>query len=104
MERLGVRGKWFMVMGLIFGLMIWWAPAGLADEVKKPEAKAEEAKGPEMPTWNVRTDILSQYVWRGIALSRNSVVMQPSITGTYKGIAFNVVEQLRHAGAKPLWP
>ena len=31
MERLGVRGKWVIVMGLIFSLMIWWAPA-LAQE------------------------------------------------------------------------
>ena len=95
MNRLGVRGKWFMVMGLIFSLMMWWAPAGLADEakteeLKKVETKAEEAKEPEKPAWNVQTDILSQYVWRGIALSRNSAVIQPSFTGTYKGIAVNV--------------
>jgi hypothetical protein len=98
METLGVRGKWSMIMGLILSLMIWWVPAGLADEakaeksedLKKVEAKAEEAKGPEVPTWNVQTDILSQYVWRGIGLSRNSIVLQPSITGTYKGFAVNV--------------
>jgi hypothetical protein len=98
MNRLGVRGKWFMAMGVIFSLTMWWAPAGLADEattgkaedLKKVEAKAEEAKEPEKPVWNIQTDILSQYVWRGIALSRNSVVMQPSLTGTYKGIAVNV--------------
>jgi uncharacterized protein (TIGR02001 family) len=92
MESIGVRGKWFTVMGLILSLMIWWVPAGLADEAKadKPEAKTEEAKGPELPTWNVGADLLSQYVWRGIALSKNSVVLQPSITGTYKGFAFNV--------------
>ena len=98
MHRLGVRGKWFMVMGLIFCLMMWWAPAGLADEakaekaeeLKKVEATAEAAKEPEKPQWNVQTDILSQYVWRGIALSRNSAVIQPSFTGTYKGIAVNV--------------
>jgi hypothetical protein len=35
-------------------------------------------------------DILSQYVWRGQALSRNSAVVQPSLTGTYKGFAVNV--------------
>lgn len=98
MDRLGGSGKWFMGMGLICGLMFWWSPAGLAEEaktdkpeeLKKVEAKAEEAKGPEKPQWNVQTDILSQYVWRGIALSRNSVVVQPSLTGTYKGIAVNV--------------
>ncbi|MGA9756315.1 MAG: TorF family putative porin [Desulfobaccales bacterium] len=88
MESIGVKGKWFTVVGLILSLMIWWAPAALADDVK-PEAKAEEAKGPELPTWNVGADLLSQYVWRGQALSKNSVVLQPSITGTYKGFSFN---------------
>ena len=24
MNRLGVRGKWFMAMGLIFSLVVWW--------------------------------------------------------------------------------
>jgi hypothetical protein len=94
MEISGVKSKWFLVMGLIFCLMAWWVPAGLAqekqEELKKVEEKAEEAQGPELPTWNIGMDILSQYVWRGIALSRNSVVLQPSITGTYKGFAFNV--------------
>jgi hypothetical protein len=92
MENLGVRGKWFIVMGLIFSLMMWWAPAVLAEEAKveKPAAKAEEPKEPEKPQWSLQNDMLSQYVWRGIALSRNSVVMQPSLTVTYKGISFNV--------------
>jgi hypothetical protein len=98
MDRLGVRGKWCMVMGLIVGLMMWWAAAVLAEEakpekaeeLKKVEATAEEAKEPEKPQWNLQNDMLSQYVWRGIALSRNSIVMQPSLTGTYKGIAINV--------------
>jgi hypothetical protein len=98
MEISGVKRKWFMVVGLIFCLTACWVPAGLADEAKvekqetleKVEAKAEEAKGPELPTWNIGMDILSQYVWRGIALSRNSAVLQPSITGTYKGFAVNV--------------
>ena len=54
MERLGVKSKWLIVMGLMLSLMIWWVPAGLADEtkaedLKKVEAKAEEAKEPEKP-------------------------------------------------------
>jgi hypothetical protein len=97
MERLGARGKW-VVMGLILGLVTVWVPAVSADEVKsekaqelqKVEAKAEEAKEPEKPQWNFSTDFLSQYVWRGIGLSRTAMVFQPSLTGTYKGFAFNV--------------
>jgi hypothetical protein len=92
MEKLGVKSKWTTVLGLILSLTIWWVPAVLADEAKteKPEAKAGESKEPEKPQWNVQVDFLSQYVWRGIALSRNSMVIQPSITGTYKGISVNV--------------
>jgi uncharacterized protein (TIGR02001 family) len=98
MELLGVRGKWFLVMGLILCLMAWWVPVVFADEAKtenqetlqKVETAAQEAKGPEVPQWNISMDILSQYVWRGIALSRDSAVLQPSITGSYKGFAVNV--------------
>jgi hypothetical protein len=89
MEILGVKNKWFLVGGLIFCLMAWWVPAGLADEAKtekqealqKVETKVEEAKGPELPTWSLQTDILSQYVWRGIALSRNSHLSPGLIKG-----------------------
>jgi hypothetical protein len=98
MEKIGVKSNRVIAVGLLLGLMIWWAPAGWADEAKsekaqelqKVEAKAEEAQEPEKPQWNLGADILSQYVWRGIALSRNSMVLQPSLTGTYKGFAVNV--------------
>jgi hypothetical protein len=84
MKRLGGRTKWFMVMGLIFALMAWWVPAGMADE-----AKTAAAPEPEKPQWNAGVDFLSQYLWRGIALSRRSGVIEPSFTGSYKGISFN---------------
>ncbi len=95
MEKLGRRGKWAVIMGAILGLAAGWAPVGLADEAKteelqKVEAKAEEAKGSEKPQWSISTDFLSQYVWRGIALSRNAMVFQPSFTGSYKGFAVNI--------------
>lgn len=94
MAHYAARAKRGVIMSLVLGLIIWWTPAGWADEkveeLKKVEEKAEEAKGPEKPQWNIQTDILSQYVWRGIALSRNSAVVQPSFTGTYKGFAVNV--------------
>ena len=69
MENLGIKSKWAIVLGLMLSLTIWWAPAVLADEattekaedLKKVEAKAEEAKEPEKPAWNIQTDILSQY-------------------------------------------
>ncbi|MEJ2672873.1 MAG: hypothetical protein P8168_11890 [Deltaproteobacteria bacterium] len=90
----GVRSKWLVSYGLIFCLLAWGVPAAGADapkteELKKVEAKVQEAKEPEKPEWSFGVDVLSQYVWRGIALSRDSAVFQPSFTGTYKGFTFN---------------
>jgi hypothetical protein len=51
-----------------------------------PEKPAAEDK----PTASAGVDILSQYVWRGFALSRDSAVFQPSVTVGYKGFSFNV--------------
>jgi hypothetical protein len=87
-----------MAMGLLFSLMLCWSPAGLAEEaktekaaeLKKVEATAEAATEPEKPQWNVQTDILSQYVWRGIALSRNSVVVQPSSRTSEAAVAISI--------------
>ena len=50
-------------------------------------AGAEEE---EKPTANISVDILSQYIWRGYALSSDSAVIQPSFTGSYKGFSVNV--------------
>jgi hypothetical protein len=93
MNRLGVRGKWFMAIGLLFCLAAWWTPA-LAQEVAAPaaapEAKKEEAPAEDKPTASLGVDLFSQYIWRGFALSRNSVVFQPSLTVGYKGFSANV--------------
>jgi hypothetical protein len=51
-----------------------------------PEQAAEEDK----PTASAGLDVLSQYVWRGFALSRQSAVFQPSITVGYKGFSVNI--------------
>ncbi|NTV14584.1 MAG: hypothetical protein HGA96_11755 [Desulfobulbaceae bacterium] len=49
-------------------------------------ALAEEAK----PTADLNTAFLSQYVWRGFAFSRDSLVIQPSMTAAYKGVGVNL--------------
>jgi len=49
-------------------------------------ALAEEAK----PTADLNVALLSQYVWRGAAFSRNSLVIQPSMTVAYKGVGVNL--------------
>lgn len=50
------------------------------------KAEGEEDK----PTASLYTDVLSQYVWRGLALSRDSMVIQPSMTVGYQGFSVNI--------------
>jgi len=47
---------------------------------------AEEAK----PSASADVGILSQYIWRGYELSKDSVVIQPSITVSYQDVSFNL--------------
>ena len=54
------------------------------------EKTAEEKTPAERPSFNFSVDFLSQYVWRGYALSNRSLVIQPSITVSYKGFSANV--------------
>jgi len=48
-------------------------------------AKAEEEK----PAMDATVATLSQYIWRGQEMTRNSVVIQPSLTASYKGFSVN---------------
>ncbi|MDP2854721.1 MAG: TorF family putative porin [Smithellaceae bacterium] len=41
-------------------------------------------------TGEVAVSVLSAYIWRGQELSRHSVVVQPSLTASYKGFTANV--------------
>jgi hypothetical protein len=49
-------------------------------------AWAEEEK----PTADLSVSALSKYVWRGFELSKDSIVLQPSMTVGYKGFGFNL--------------
>jgi hypothetical protein len=51
-----------------------------------PEQKQEEDK----VTGQIDLSVLSAYIWRGQELSRDSVVMQPAVTASYKGFSLNV--------------
>lgn len=44
----------------------------------------------EKPTTEISTAVLSQYIWRGQELSRDSMVVQPSITVGYAGFSANI--------------
>ncbi len=67
-----------------------------AEEKPMAETKApsETAKAPaateEKPTGDFTVAAMSQYIWRGYELSRNSIVVQPSATISYNGFSANV--------------
>jgi hypothetical protein len=109
MEISGVKSKRFMVRGLILTFMImvvlgglgtWLSPVTPAqaqssseETLVKPaptEEKTVELPVSDKPTASLAVDVLSQYIWRGFALSRNSAVIQPSLTAGYKGFFVNV--------------
>ncbi len=46
--------------------------------------------GEERPSTEFAVDVLSQYIWRGFALSDDSVVIQPSMTVSYLGAYVNI--------------
>lgn len=44
----------------------------------------------EKPTGDLSVAMLSKYVWRGYELSKDSLVIQPSLTASYRGFGFNL--------------
>jgi uncharacterized protein (TIGR02001 family) len=70
---------------LLAGLILIW---GLPGRAAAEEAAQQEK--PDRPEVSASVDMLSQYVWRGLALSRGSVVFQPSMTISYKGFSANI--------------
>jgi hypothetical protein len=61
-----------------------------AAETKVASETAKAAVAEEKPTGDFIVAAISQYIWRGYELSRNSIVVQPSATIGYKGLSANV--------------
>ncbi len=75
-------------MALIGTCFMGLAPLAMAAEEIEPTTApvVEEVK----PEAELAVDVMSQYVWRGYALSGENMVIQPSMTMSYKGFAFNL--------------
>ena len=58
----------------------------LASGLVANSVRAEEEK----PEAELSVSALSQYIWRGYELSQDSIVLQPSMTISYKGFGFNL--------------
>ncbi|MBU2538291.1 MAG: hypothetical protein KKH22_07615 [Proteobacteria bacterium] len=67
-------------------LVIGVAATGVCFSMLSGAAFAEEDK----PTADLSVGILSQYIWRGQELSKDSMVVQPSMTVGYKGFSANL--------------
>ena len=89
----------FMILALVL------VPSNiLAEEEKPPAPGAGTALAPgegttvatagqdevDRPTLSADVAFLSQYIWRGYELSKDSLVIQPSVTAAYKGFSFNL--------------
>jgi hypothetical protein len=80
-----------LVIGGSLGPAAAQAPGEMTEGVQQAEKAVEQAiEEPEKPEFSGSVDMLSQYVWRGLALSRHSVVFQPSMTVSFKGFAVNL--------------
>jgi hypothetical protein len=62
------------------------AATGVCFSMFSGMAFAEEDK----PTGNLTVGAFSQYIWRGFELSKDSIVVQPSMTVGYKGFSANL--------------
>ncbi len=71
------RFRKMLSQGLLVVALLMIFPASLLAEEEKP-------------TGDVSIAVMSQYFWRGYELSRNSIVVQPSITIAYKGFSANL--------------
>ena len=60
------------------------------ETAKAPVATSTPAPAEEKPAGDFTVSALSQYIWRGYELSRNSIVVQPSATIGYKGFTANI--------------
>jgi hypothetical protein len=63
------------------------AAGGLALGAFTSLALADET---ERPSADLNIAFLSKYVWRGFELSKDSLVIQPSLTAAYMGFGFNL--------------
>jgi len=55
-----------------------------------PEQKPAQPPAEDKVTGEIDLAALSAYIWRGYEQTRDSVVIQPSVTASYKGFSFNV--------------
>jgi uncharacterized protein (TIGR02001 family) len=86
-----MRSTFITITVALLFLMVSIAPI-LAEEAKP--AAAVPAPEEEKPTADFSVSALSKYVWRGYEQTRDSIVVQPSLTVGYKGFSANLWSNL----------
>ena len=75
-------------------LIIAAVPATIRAEEQKPTASekkpTEQKQEEDKVTGQVDLSVLSAYIWRGYEQTRDSAVVQPAVTVSYKGFSVNV--------------
>lgn len=87
--------RYYLAVALIFVVTLafeapLWAETGKTESPASISAPVN-VSAPEVPvTGEFSVSAMTQYIWRGYELSRNSAVVQPSITLGYKGFTANL--------------
>jgi len=83
------------MMVWIAGIALGWGHLAAAEE--EPAVPGEgttvataDQEEVDRPTASASVALMSQYIWRGYALSKDSLVVQPSATAAYKGFKLNL--------------
>ena len=82
------------ITAILLLLIVAALPVTIRAEEQKPAAPeqntVEQKQEEDKVTGEVAASVLSAYIWRGQELSRHSVVIQPSMTASYKGFTANL--------------
>ena len=86
--------KMLLTLLLLSVAFIPWSAFGAEENITPGEgtkaAKLDKVVDEDRPEFSADVAFLSQYIWRGYGLSKDSLVIQPSITAGFKGFALNL--------------
>jgi hypothetical protein len=94
----------YLCIAAIFTLLLFGSPSHAQEATSQPagQASPETKAVPEGLTGNLNVSFYSQYIWRGIELSKDSLVIFPTMTMGYKGFAVNLWADLDTNFGNPL--
>ena len=65
-------------------------PSTIPPDLAKQHVPSVTIAEADKPTANLAVAALSKYVWRGFEMTKDSIVLQPSMTVAYKGFSANI--------------